>query len=129
MLVLFSQGLSRRAVAQGPVLVVDGRGIVDRRLMTRRIGWHEIERICFVDVDRARVTELVLRRPEQTLAGTKWPVRIGADCQRAFGIPAVTISMLMLDGSVGDLVRAIRMHRPDLLHRENRVPGIEHLSL
>jgi hypothetical protein len=41
--------LSWRATTETIVLTIDRRGILDRRLMSKRIGWHEIEAICPVD--------------------------------------------------------------------------------
>ena len=39
------------------------------------------------------------------------PTRIGAACQQAYDVPAVTLSTLLLDGNVSDLLRAIALHR------------------
>jgi hypothetical protein len=112
--------LSRRASSETVVLTIDQHGILDRRLMSKRIGWHEIEAICPVDIDRSHVVDLKLRWPETTLAKTRWPVRIGAACQRGYGIPAVTISMVLLKGHVSELLDAVGRYRPDLLHSANR---------
>ena len=112
--------LTRRCDSTTVVLSIDQRGILDRRLMSRPIAWQEIACVCLADVHRSQVVDLVLRSPDVTLCGVPWRVRIGGPCQRGFGVPAVTISMLLLDGSVGDALRAIAMHRPDLLHKTNR---------
>ena len=106
------------------VLIVDSRGILDRRLMPRPISWQEIEAICEVNTERSQVIDIQLRWPMETLQGTRWRVRIGACCQAGWNVPAVTISMLLLDGSAIDLIGAIARHRPDLLHPENRCRGI-----
>jgi hypothetical protein len=99
---------------------VDQYGIVDRRLMTRRIAWQEIAEIYPVEPDRNQTVDIALRWPKVTLRETRWPVRLGAYCQIAYGIPAVTISMLLLNGSVSDLMNAVALYRPDLLHSANR---------
>jgi hypothetical protein len=112
--------LDRRATAGTAVLTIDQRGILDRRLMSRRIDWQEIEAICPVDIDRSCVVDLKLRWPEITLAETRWPVRIGAACQRGYNVPAVTISMVLLEGHVCELLYAVAQYRPDLLHHTNR---------
>ena len=112
--------LSRRASSDTVVLSIDQRGILDRRLMPRHIEWHEIEAICPVDPNRNHTVDIKLRWPEITLAGTRWPARMGAYCQLGYGVPAVTISMLLLEGNVSEMLDAVARYRPDLLHHTNR---------
>jgi MFS family permease len=111
-------GLGRRASADTVVLSIDERGIFDRRLMSRHFEWREIEAIGPVNIDRSRVVDIRLRWPKATLAGTRWPVRIGAHCQTGYGVPAVTISLLLLEGNVAEVLEAVAHHRPDLLHHK-----------
>jgi hypothetical protein len=125
---LLMHGLSRRAADQGVVLLVDRRGILDRRLLPRPIRWQEIEAICPVGPGRARVLDIALRWPKATLAGAPWQVRIGALCQTGYGVPAVTISMLLLEGSVCDLLAAVARHRADLLPGADRAARPSTLS-
>ena len=113
---LLMRGLGRRAAADAVVLSVDHRGILDQRLMSKHITWQEIEAICPVDTDRSYVVDIDRRWPKETLGEARWPVRIGAYCQMAYGVPAITISMLLLDGNVCDLLNAVAQYRPDLLH-------------
>ena len=113
------QGLSRRANDGAVVLSVDRRGILDHRLMSRHIAWQEIKAIWPVNADRNHTIDIELRWPETTLRDTRWSVRVGAYCQMGYGVPAVTISMLLLDGSVSDLLNAIAQYRPDLLDYSN----------
>ena len=112
--------LSKRSVADSIVLSIDERGIHDRRLMPARIEWQEIEAICPVDTSRSHVVDIRLRYPELTLANTRWPVRIGAYCQIGYGVPAITISLLLLEGSVSEVLHAVAQYRPDLLHCTSR---------
>jgi len=58
------------------------------------------------------------------LRGAPRLVRIGGPCQNGFGVPAVPISMLLLDGSVGDALAAIALHRPDLLNDQSWLVAI-----
>jgi hypothetical protein len=117
---LLMRGLSRRASDGAVILSVDSRGILDRRLMSRHIEWQEIEAIWPVNTDRNHTVDIELRWPATTLRETRWLVRVGAFCQMGYGIPAVTISMLLLDGSVSDLLNAVARYRPDLLYYSNR---------
>jgi hypothetical protein len=48
-------------------------------------------------------------------AGRRWLTHLGAIVQETFGVPAITISMLLLDGQVADLSAAIARYRPDLV--------------
>ena len=113
---LLMHGLSRRAADDTVVLSLDQRGILDRRLMPRHIKWQEIDAICPVDTSRSHTVDIRLRWPRTTLEQTRWSVRIGAHCQTGYGVPAVTISMLLLDGDVAELLEAVAKYRPDLLH-------------
>jgi hypothetical protein len=117
-------GLSRRACENVVVLLVDQHGILDRRLMLRHIRWQEIAAICAIDTERSHVVDIELRWPKSTLGKTRWPVRIGAYCQIVSNVPAVSISMLLLDGSVSDFLQAVAQYRPDLLHHSNRKASI-----
>jgi hypothetical protein len=119
---LLLNGLVRRTCAEMVVLSVDQYGILDRRLMPRRIAWQEIAQIYPVETDRNQTIDIALRWPKVTLGETRWPVRIGAYCQMHCGIPAVSVSMLLLDGNVSDLLDVVALYRPDLLHATNRTP-------
>ena len=110
-----AHGIVRRATSGTAVLMIDQSGILDLRLMPRRIGWHEIKTVFPVNLDRSRVVDLSLRWPGTTLAGTRWLTRLGAIVQQAQGVPAITISMLLLDGQVADLLAIIARYRPDLV--------------
>jgi hypothetical protein len=66
------------------------------------------------------VVDIRLRWPKATLAGPRWPVRIGAHCQTGYGVPAITISLLLLEGNVAEMLEAVAQYRPDLLHHTNR---------
>ena len=88
--------------------------------MPRPIAWQEIDAICAVDTDRCRVIDIELRWPKITLGKTRWSIRIGAYCQIAYNVPAVSISMLLLEGNVSEFLRAVAQYRPDLLHHSNR---------
>jgi hypothetical protein len=114
--------LNRRAATDTVVLSIDRRGILDQRLMPRHIEWHEIEAVCPTDIDRGHVVDIRFRWPTLTLAQARWPAGLGAYCQRGHGIPAITISVLLLEGNVSDILDAIAQHRADLLHPTNR-PG------
>jgi hypothetical protein len=116
---LVMHGLSRRVSDVSVILSVDHRGILDRRLMARRIEWHEIGAICRVDTDRSYTVDIRLRWPRTTLDQAGWLARVGALCQIGYGVPAVTFSMLLLAGDVSELLEAVAQYRPDLLHKHN----------
>ena len=115
---LLMQGLSRRACADMVVLSVDQTGILDHRLMSKHIPWQAIAAIWPVKSD-SYVIDVELRWPKVTLAEARWRVRMGAYFQTAYGVPAVTVSMVLLEGNVSQLLKAVAQYRPDLLHRTN----------
>jgi hypothetical protein len=88
-------------------------------LISRPIAWQEIKAIWPVNADRSHTIDIELRWPKTTLRDARWSVRVGAYCQIGYGVPAVTISMLLLDGGVSDLLNAIAQYRPDLLDYSN----------
>ena len=99
------QGFDRRAYAKVAVFSIDQYGIWDRRLTAKRITWQEIASISPCDTNRSHVVDLALRWPEVTLAGSRWLVRVGAGCQKGYGVPAVTSrseSADMADSSASD---------------------------
>jgi len=118
--------LDARAEEVGDVLSIDERGILDRRIMERRIAWQEIAFVCQTDITRSHVVDIALRCPKSTLGRARWTVRIGACCQTGYGVPAVTLSMLLLEGTVVDVLDAIARYRPDLLHHSNRPTVVAH---
>jgi hypothetical protein len=117
---LLMRGLSRRASDNSVVLSVDQRGLLDLRLMPRHIAWQEIEAVSPVNTCRNHTVDIRLRWPKTTLRQTRWLVRIGAYCQTAYGVPGVTISMLLVEGTVAELLNAVAKYRPHLLHYTNR---------
>jgi hypothetical protein len=112
--------LDRYMRDDGEVLSIDEHGILDRRVMSRRISWQEIAGICHTDTARSRVVDIMLRWPHETLAEARWRARLGAYIQTGYGVPALTINMILVDGTVSDVLAAIARHRPDLLHPHNR---------
>jgi hypothetical protein len=112
--------LSKRSLADSIVLSTDEREIHDRRFMPARIEWQEIEAICPIDTSRSHVVDIRLRYPKFTLANTRWPVRMGAYCQIGYGVPAITISLLLLDGSLSEVLHGAAQYRADLLHCTSR---------
>jgi hypothetical protein len=110
-------GLFARAVERRPIVRIDARGILDTRLLPRPIEWWEIESFYPVNVGRSHVVELRLRDPRRTLASARWHMRLGLDWHRPLDLPHVCISLLLLEGSMTDVVAAIQRHAPHLLPR------------
>jgi hypothetical protein len=106
-----------RAAERHPVVMIDANGILDTRVLPRRIDWWEIEFFYPVDPARSRVVELRLRHPHRTLAEAPWHVRLGLEWHREFDLPDVCVSLLLLDATVTDTVEAIRRYAPYLAPR------------
>lgn len=112
--------LGQRIATRSVVLSIDARGILDNRLTPERIAWQDIAAIWPADVSRSYVVDIELRWPDEMLACARGSVRLGAALQKGYGVPAVTISMLLLDGTVGEFIDVVARWRPDLLHPSNR---------
>jgi hypothetical protein len=88
--------------------------------MEWHIAWQEIEAICPVNTDRSHVVDVVPCWPRITLGKTRRSVRIGANCQGC-GVPAVTINMVLLEGSVSEMLDARSLStRSVALHKLRR---------
>jgi hypothetical protein len=118
-----SELLAGRARNMAAVLRVDACGAVDDRIgLTLR--WQEISRVFPVNVERAQVVDIELRWPGSA-DNVSWQQRVGCWCQRGFAVPAATISMLLLDGGVGQFLAAMARHRLDLLDVSNRPDQVQ----
>jgi hypothetical protein len=107
-----------RALDRRPIVRIDARGILDTRILPRPIEWSEIAAFYPINVSRSRVVELELHDPHRTLAEAPRSMRIGLD----WDMPHVCISLLLLDGSVTDVIEAIRRHAPYLVPRTEGAP-------
>jgi hypothetical protein len=115
-------GLFARAIERRPIVRIDARSILDARLLPRPIEWWEIASFYPVDVGRSHVVELRLRDPHRTLAAARSHMRLGLDWHRSLDLPHVCISLLLLEGSVTDVLAAIQRHAPHLLPRVEGSP-------
>ena len=91
--------------------------IVAPQPMPRPIEWWEIEFFYPVNVGRSQVIELRLRHPRRTLSDAPWYLRLGL----GLNLPHVCISLLLLDGSVTQVISAIRRHAPHLVPRAREI--------
>jgi len=106
-------GLLERALQDRPIIRINGHGILDTRVLPRPIEWWEIEFFYPINAGRSQVVELRLRHPHRTLADAPWYMRLGL----RLNLPHVCISLLLLDGSVTQVISAIRHHAPHLVPR------------
>jgi len=111
-----------RAAERHPVVVIDARGILDTRLLPRPIEWGEIASFYPIDVSRSHVVELRLRNPHRSLADAPCHMRLGLDWFRKLDLPDVCINLVLLDGTVTEVIEAIRCHAP---HRVPRTQGYQ----
>jgi hypothetical protein len=110
-------GLLEDALQDRPIIRINGRGILDTRVLPRPIEWWEIEFFYPVNVGRSQVIELRLRHPRRTLSDAPWYLRLGL----GLNLPHVCISLLLLDGSVTQVISAIRRHAPHLVPRAREI--------
>lgn len=110
-----SLGVASRATFTGPVLSIDMLGITVRRLGARRVHWQEIATFVKADLAHARTIEFFLKWPERQREGRRAGLRFGAWLQQHMGLPAATISLLLIDARAEEVARAITEFRPGLL--------------
>lgn len=116
MLLIAANGLARRMSTVAPVITIDLLGITDRRRSDTPLFWQEIGTFSRCDLVRSRVVEFFLIHPERT-AGRSLLDRLGGKLQVAYGLPAVTLSLLLVDASAADIIAAVSAFRPGLVPR------------
>jgi hypothetical protein len=107
--------LAKRLGDTRPVVTVDAAGLHDRRIASEGFRWDKISAIEAYEAENLTWVGVEFNEPEVSLAKTGWLVRLSAPLHRLFRFPRVSISMVLLDGSTGDLIAAIRSLRPDLV--------------
>ena len=110
-----AHGLACRAISQAPVVTIDVLGITDRRLGTRRIHWQEIAMFVPTDLGRSKAIEFFLVQPARARILGGRSLRLGGWLQRRLGLPAATISLLLLDAKAAEIASAVAEFRPGLL--------------
>lgn len=114
-----ANALAGRMRSTDPVVSVDDAGIFDRRIATAPFGWGEIRSVEAFEAESTHWVGFEFIDRRHSLAKTSRLVRVCAPLQRLMRFPSVSISMALLDGSTGDLIAAIRAHRPDLIRAES----------
>lgn len=112
--------VARRSKDDSPVVIIDRCGILDRRLKADPIYWSDIAAIAPCDRQRSHVLDLYIQLPKTRLASASAASRLGAAVQNRTGIPALTVSLLLLDCDLRDFAAAIAEFRPSLLPRDLR---------
>lgn len=113
---LTSRAISKRSSDHEPVVVIDRTGICDRRIAPAPIPWTCISAIAPYDPISSRALDIYVALPETTLAHARPSARLGARLQKRTGVPALTISLLLLDADVTRLTEAIGTFRPALVY-------------
>jgi hypothetical protein len=119
-IVCLCDALQTRAQARRCALVVNAWGITYLP-QSLQIRWQDVARIHEVHTRAAKAIDIELRWPETFSAHASRAVRFGTWCQRYLHLPAVTLSLWLLDASAATVLAAVATHRPDLLHANNKV--------
>jgi hypothetical protein len=98
-----------------PVVTVDALGLIDRRIMSEGLFWDEIAAIELFETDSMLWVGIEFAGAKQGLEKIGPFTRFFAPLQRLMGLPPVSISMALLDGTAEDLAGAIRAYRPELV--------------
>jgi hypothetical protein len=85
-----------------------------------QLRWQDVKRIPEVRTRSAKAIDIELRWPETFSAHSSRAVRFGAWCQCALKLPAITLSLWLVEADAKTFLDAVCQHRPDLLHVNNR---------
>ncbi|MGQ0456350.1 MAG: STM3941 family protein [Hyphomicrobium sp.] len=101
--------LLRRSRSTEPVIVIDERGLLDRRAFEAPIPWSEIRSVERLVVEHMTVVAIdisdgALSKARRMIRWMKWPHKL-------VRMPVFSISMHPLDGSVDELIAAIESWR------------------
>lgn len=110
----------RRARDADPVVIIDERGIFDRRIMWRPVSWWEIDYVFPINIEKGRVLEFRLRHGDVAWSRCGRLLQAIDRPLRRLGFPDVCVSFFLLDGTMTQVCRAIAVHRPDLLPLQQR---------
>lgn len=97
-----------RLVETGPVVVVDPAGVLDTRFSATQVPWTEIEDIRLHSIEGQTFIVLSMNPGfEASLVKTRLAAWLGAP-NAALGFPGLAIAAHGLDGTIDDIVKAIR---------------------
>ena len=119
LLVLACDRLKSLAEVRRSAVVVSDYGI-SVAAQGLQLRWQDVKRISEVRTRSAKAIDIELRWPEAFRDHASRSVRFGAWCQRALRLPAITLSLWLLDAGAETFIHAVGLHRPDLLHVNNR---------
>jgi hypothetical protein len=85
-----------------------------------QLRWQDVKRILEVRSRSAKAIDIELMWPDAFEKHASRNVRFGAWCQKALRVPAITLSLWLVDANAETFLDAVRAHRPDLLHANNR---------
>lgn len=119
LLVLACDRLKSLAQVQRSAVVVSDYGI-SLAAQGLQLRWQDVKRISEVRTLSAKAIDIELRWPEAFRDHASRSVRFGAWCQHALKLPAITLSLWLLDAGAETFIDAVGLHRPDLLHVNNR---------
>lgn len=88
-----------------------------------QLRWGDVKRILEVRSQSAKAIDIELMWPDAFEKHASRNVRFGAWCQKALRVPAITASLWLVDANAETFLDAVRAHRPDLLHANNRDKG------
>ncbi len=110
-----SYSLVDRARRTSPVVTLDAHGLFERRIMHQLLAWEEIAGIETFEAESMTWIDLQLADHRKSMAKMSWLVRFCAPLQHLMGMPRVSISLALLDGTTGDFTAAVRVFRPGLV--------------
>jgi hypothetical protein len=90
--------------------------------MHEPLAWEEIAGVETFEAESMTWVGLQLVEHKKSMPKMSWLVRLCAPLQHVMGLPRVSISLALLDGTPADLLAAVRALRPGLVPAA-RLPG------
>lgn len=102
--------LPRQLFRAGPQLVIDERGLEDRRSKLGRIDWADIVLLSVVEVRGQKFLSIQVVEPKKYLDRLSTPGRISAQANRSFGFSEISIGFSGLSHSAVEVLNFIQEH-------------------
>lgn len=107
-----------RARSKKPIIVIDEKGIYDRRIGAFVIPWSDIAAVSALEAEHITFAAIDLKPDAESYRHLGALHRLMRGPNRMLRFPALSIAMHTLDGTTHDLLNAVSNFRPGLVRRD-----------